>query len=145
MNHQNTPRRRFFGELLALLGGSVVALGMKMPPVGAAATAPLPTAPLPAPCMQPGPDELDAWRRATRRLVLHSDDPKQRRLAAAAHAGARLRVRYLGGTEPGRVREITPGALFTVEGYPGVYLDAHCHERAAARTFAVERLALLDT
>lgn len=53
-----------------------------------------------------------------------------------------LRFRYHGGTIPAALREVTPGHLYTVEGFPGAYLSGYCHIRHAERTFLVSRIQL---
>ena len=87
-----------------------------------------------------GPEALARWHRAARRPVAGGDDPQVRALAAAARSNRRIRFRYYGGSTPGIEREVSPGLLFTAEGFPGVYFSGYCHLRRAERTFLVARM-----
>lgn len=95
------------------------------------------------PAWPEGPGELVRWREAKRSLLATVNTPTLKTLAEAAAAGERLVVRYYGGTQWGAPREITPGALFRVEGFWPTYLEAFCHDRQAMRTFVVERMEVV--
>jgi hypothetical protein len=88
------------------------------------------------------PDLLARWRRAPRRLVLESAEPVAASLLAAIRAGETVEIIYDGGATPFTRRSVAPGALFEVEGFPGLYLSGYCHHRAAERTFLLSRLRL---
>jgi hypothetical protein len=96
--------------------------------------------PLPPEPWAMGPEALARWRRAARRPVADSNDPQVHLLAAAVRSNQRIRFSYLGGSTPGAGREISPGLLFSAEGFPGVYLSGYCHARRAERTFLVARM-----
>jgi predicted DNA-binding transcriptional regulator YafY len=72
--------------------------------------------------------------------VADSDDPQIRNLLASVRSNGRIRFRYLGGSTPGAAREVSPGFLFTAEGFAGVYFSGYCHTRRAERTFLVARM-----
>jgi predicted DNA-binding transcriptional regulator YafY len=74
--------------------------------------------------------------------VWESADLLQARLVQAIATGDGVEFDYDGGNEPGQRRRVSPGLLFTVDGYPGTYLAGYCHERQAERTFLVDRLRL---
>ncbi len=124
-------RRRFLA-LLAWLPIGLRVVG-RCAPVRAAE-------PLPPEPWSMGPEALARWHRAPRRPVADSDDPQIRALAAAVRSNRRIRFRYLGGSTPGAGREVSPGFLFTAEGFPGVYFSGYCHLRRAERTFLVARM-----
>jgi predicted DNA-binding transcriptional regulator YafY len=85
-------------------------------------------------------EELARWRRAPRLPVLDSTAPELSPLLLAIRTGGAVRFRYFGGSGFGAVREITPGLLFSVAGFPGTYVSGYCHVRRAERTFLVERM-----
>jgi predicted DNA-binding transcriptional regulator YafY len=87
-----------------------------------------------------GSEAIARWCRAPRRPVAESDDPQVRSLAVAVRSNQRIRFRYLGGSTPGAAREVSPGFLFTAEGFAGVYFSGYCHTRRAERTFLVARM-----
>ena len=79
------------------------------------------------------------------------------RIRAGFGGGEALVFRYHGGSEPGRVRSVLPVLLFRkfdpagsdggtkpLVTTPGpIYLLAHCRIREAARTFRLDRMALV--
>jgi hypothetical protein len=89
-----------------------------------------------------GPEALERWRRAQRQPVWESHDPRAVAALAAMHRGESMRFSYCGGTL-GEPREVSPGLVFTVAGYPGLYITGYCHTQRAERTFLVERMELL--
>lgn len=95
---------------------------------------------LPAEPWRSSPEELARWRRAARRPVMDGAEPLTRSLATAVRAGRRVRFRYHGGSTPGAPRDVSPGLLFTVEGFTGLYLSGYCHTRRAERTFLAARM-----
>lgn len=88
------------------------------------------------------PAWLRAWQAAPRYPVLESSDPLARRFLAAIHRGDSLVIRYLGGSEPGLRRLVTPSALYRVEGFPSFYLTAHCHLRQKPRHFRLDLIEI---
>lgn len=130
-----TSRRSF----LALLGVAPVALLAPRALASSSGSTESSRVPPVAPWTD-DPELLARWRQAQRRLVLESSDATVSRLLQAIHAGERIDVRYSAVSDAGALRALTPGAVFTVEGYPEVYLSAFCHERQAIRTFAVSRM-----
>jgi hypothetical protein len=99
-----------------------------------------PAYPLPPEPWSMGPEALARWHRAPRRPVADSDDPQVHACLVAMRSSQRVRFRYLGGSTPGAGREVSPGLLFTAEGFPGVYFSGYCHTRCAERTFLVARM-----
>ena len=75
---------------------------------------------------------------------MDSEAPELRPLLSAIRGNRPVRFRYFGGSCFGADREVTPGLLFTVDGFSGAYLSGYCHTRRAERTFRVERMALED-
>ena len=91
-----------------------------------------------------GPEALARWRRAARRPMRQGDDPRLQALTAAVGSGRLVGFRYWGGSTPGAKREVSPGLLFTAEGFDGVYFSGYCHVRNAERTFLVARMDLTE-
>ncbi len=114
------------------------------------------------PCPKPNPlddpwddpDWLAVWSTAPRHPVTGYEFPPQqatrgvelgareRVLLHAIRHGATLSISYLGGSHPGQVRRISPSGLFTVEGFPALYLSAFCHTRQQPRTFRCDLLEI---
>lgn len=88
------------------------------------------------------PEWLARWLRAPRRLILESDQALTRELILAVRAGSELRIIYYGGSLPGTVRRITPGSLFEVEGFGGIYMAGYCHRRKQERVFRLDLVEL---
>lgn len=89
------------------------------------------------------PDELLArWKRSPRIPVLETDDPTLARLIEAAETGRDLAFRYFGGTDPGALRQVSPGLVFRIVDFPEFYLSGFCHTRQAERVFRVDRIEL---
>lgn len=61
----------------------------------------------------------------------------------AALRNQRVEIRYYGGSQPGKLRTISPAALFMVKDMPQAYMLAYCHTRQANRTFLVEKVDLV--
>jgi len=67
------------------------------------------------------------------------------------HSGSALDFTYLGGSQPGQQRKVSPCLLFTTTPQPAAlstaphlcpfYLLAHCYARKAARTFRIDSIA----
>lgn len=57
-------------------------------------------------------DWLAEWQRRMALPIVESDDSKLQAIAGAVWTGERLRFSYLGGSDPGEVREVTPMLLF---------------------------------
>jgi len=98
----------------------------------------------PEPWALGGEDALSRWRAAARRPMVEGEGAELRLLAEAVRRGLRVRFCYLGGSEFGARREVSPGMLYTVEGFDGVYLSGYCQERGAERTFLVARMQGLE-
>lgn len=98
----------------------------------------------PEPWTTSGQDALSRWRAAKRYPVVAGDAAELRILAEAVRCGRRVRFCYLGGSEVGARREISPGMLYTVDGFDGVYFSGYCHERRAERTFMVSRMQAIE-
>lgn len=133
------PRRSFLKALLALAPVALLPTTAK--------PAPAHVAPTPAPLLPP-PDAapfdlaaLERWKHARRLPLTASDDPLAARLLRAAARRQPLDVIYYGGSFPGTIRTLTPRTLFTVEGYRGVFMEAHCAWRREMRTFNLDRLS----
>lgn len=122
-------RRVFFGRLAGIFAAPVVQ-NLRFPLLG------------PEEDFPPDPEWLERWLRAPRLLVLESDDPVIRELLAAARAGHETRIKYYGGSLPGGPRSITPGCVFQVEGFNGVYLSGYCHRKKRERVFRVDLIEL---
>ncbi len=125
-------QRRNFLHSLALFPLGFLGFNRQPPAV--------PKATLPPEPWELGPEAYAQWRRAPRRPMVADTAPLTRRLAQAIQANQALRFRYDGGSTPGMERRVTPGHLYTVEGFPGVYLSGYCHTRRAERTFLVARM-----
>jgi very-short-patch-repair endonuclease len=87
-------------------------------------------------------DELDDWRKASRRLASDSDDTLCRELKSAIREDRWLEFVYMGGTTPGNKRRVKPLELFKVDGYTEVYLRAYCSTRKEERIFRLDRIRL---
>jgi hypothetical protein len=103
--------------------------------------------PRPAGVLPPEPWQNDGgslarWQEAARRPIMDSEAPELRPLLSAIRGNRPVRFRYFGGSCFGVDREVTPGLLFTVDGFAGAYLSGYCHTRRAERTFRIERMAL---
>ncbi len=113
------------------------------------------------------PEWLREWKRIPRVEITPEDlpdhnDPHQRDLAAdilsRIHHGTSFAFRYLGGSDPGVVRQVLPVLLFRLDYFsyyhdrcedpadipdPDVvpfYLLAWCQTRNAPRTFRLDRI-----
>jgi predicted DNA-binding transcriptional regulator YafY len=135
-----TPRRSFLAALVGLVPGSLLRL----------TAAPVVSTPAPSPAapLLPPPDQhpfdaarLAQWKQARRSPVSDASDPVARRMLDAISRHERLDVFYYGGIAPGTVRSLTPLALFTVDGFSGTFVEAHCHWRSETRTFNLARLS----
>lgn len=99
-----------------------------------------------APLIAP-PDDfvgLARWRRAARRPLVDvtaNDSATVRFLARAIAENQSVCFRYAGGELHRLKREVTPGALFRVDDFPGTYVSGYCHLQQAERTFSVERIS----
>lgn len=89
-------------------------------------------------------DGLAAWQAAERTPVFVSDEPHVWRMLAAAWQRGTVEFRYWGGSVPGQVRRVTPAAVFTVAGSPGIYVEGDCHLRAERRVFRLDRVEWLQ-
>ncbi|MFX1487300.1 MAG: WYL domain-containing protein, partial [Promethearchaeota archaeon] len=90
-------------------------------------------------------DELDDWRRASRRSASDSDHTLCRELKVAIQEAQWLEIVYMGGTTPGEKRLVRPLELFKVDGYTDVYLRAYCSTRQEERVFRLDRIRLSTT
>jgi len=107
------------------------------------------------------PEWLTAWLRLPRFPVLCDDlpriaEPHERDLAArilrGIRSGAPLDFHYLGGSEPGKSRQVLPVLIFTtsLDSSPSdsegpkkpLYLLAWCLVRNAPRTFRFDRIQI---
>ena len=133
----NAPRRRTFLKTLAAL------LGL---PVLAKAD-PLLIAGLP-PALPPLPPEnelcLAQWQAALRIPLVHTDDPTERFFLCAMRLNQPVTFTYLGGSQPGTIRDVHPVLLFRVDGYRSAYVTAYCHTRQEIRTFRLDRIHLYN-
>jgi len=156
-------RRTFFHLLSGFLLPRPDLLAAKLPKP---ALPPLGTM-LPPAAELSDPEWLREWRRIPRLEIAPKDlpdhnDPHQRSIAAdifpCIHHGTPFTFRYLGGSEPGLVRQVLPVLLFRLDyfGYchehredpadvpdPAVvpiYLLAWCLSRNAPRTFRLDRM-----
>jgi predicted DNA-binding transcriptional regulator YafY len=120
-------RRSFLGSLAALCGSGLAALRFGHTH---------------SPLQDPPEDgDWDWWRNLNRTPLTNSNDPFASALIRAAASRRDLWIVYEGGSKPGENRKISPLGVFTVEGYTGTYAEAFCHNRAARRTFRIERIA----
>jgi hypothetical protein len=87
-------------------------------------------------------DELDDWRRSSRRSASDSDHTLCRELKSAIREARWLEFIYIGGTTPGNKRRVKPLELFKVDGYTEVYLRAYCSTRQEERIFRLDRIRL---
>jgi predicted DNA-binding transcriptional regulator YafY len=62
----------------------------------------------------------------------------EQRLREAIQAGETLKIVYNGGSNPGALREIAPISL------SGDKLSAHCYSSNAVKSFAIDRIVLVD-
>jgi predicted DNA-binding transcriptional regulator YafY len=81
-----------------------------------------------------------AWALRARIPVLDSEDPTVRWVLRAMVAREKIGVVYLGGSDPGRRREISPGFVFELGDDGPVYVSGFCHMRQEERVFRVDRL-----
>jgi hypothetical protein len=90
------------------------------------------------------PSRLELWKRSPRIPILRLDDAEKSasadlgQLIAATESRRELKFRYFGGSTPGERRQVSPGLLFRVEGFTGIYLSGFCHTRRAERVFRVD-------
>lgn len=91
-----------------------------------------------------GEDVLSRWQAAARRPLVEGDVAELRMLAEAVRCGRRVSFRYLGGSDFGGGREISPAMLYTADGFESVYLSGYCHRRGAERTFVVARMQAIE-
>jgi hypothetical protein len=131
-----SPRRSFFRTLGGILAVPF-AIGARSLEDG--------TLPLPIEPWRADADALGRWRRAPRHPILDTVDNRLSVLLTAIEAAEPIEFVYDGGSRPGAARRVTPGALFRVEGFEGVYLSGYCHTRAAERTFQICRICELNT
>lgn len=86
---------------------------------------------------EPWRSEADAfarWRAAARQPIMESSARELRPLLSAVRLNRPVRFRYFGGSPCGIEREVMPGLLFTVDGFPGAYLSGYCHGRRISAT-----------
>lgn len=84
------------------------------------------------------------WLVATRVPLVESEDSEVQGIIDASWRLRTIEFAYLGGSEPGTRRRVTPTFVFTVPGFHGVYVTGLCHKRKAFRTFRVDRMEALD-
>ncbi len=122
------PRRSF----LTSLALSPLLLASRLRSAEAPAP-PSPAAPPPSPPTpwEAGPETLARWRRAPRTPVLTSEDPLAARLLVAIQTDDSVHILYATQTTGLECRTLTPGQLYTVAGFPGLYASGYCHLRAA--------------
>ena len=48
-------------------------------------------------------------------------------------------IKYLGGSNPGVVRTVTPRGVMQIQGR--IYLSAYCHQSNCDKTFRLDRIA----
>jgi predicted DNA-binding transcriptional regulator YafY len=70
-------------------------------------------------------------------------DPLARFLILAATESRIVTIEYWRGTTPGRTRKIQPKGLFTVLGYPGIYVAAIDMERSVERCYLLDYLKVI--
>lgn len=90
--------------------------------------------------IQPVLDHLDMTGR------IHEEIINWAHLRKAMHRRSSLTIHYHGGTEPGRLRRITPALVFHKlddDGIPPLYVLAWCHLRKEHRTFRLDRMRCL--
>ena len=132
--------------------------------------APTPSAPLLPAAAIPEPPWLREWRRIPRLDIAPQDlpghnDAHQRLVAEGVfsriHHGTPFTFRYLGGSQPGVVRQVLPVQLFCLDDYSyfyprcedpadipdpdvvPIYLLAWCLTRNAPRTFRLDRIQIV--
>ena len=131
-------RRRLLLTFAALFGGAITRFWRKvMPPVDKTALLPG-TVEWPSPVFQPTKG-LEGWRRSARRPILASEKTTLQPWLQAIRDGQAVTFRYDSGSQPGARRTVTPALLYTVDGFPEVYVSGYCHQRRAERSFAVAR------
>ena len=115
-----------------------------MPPPPALKIAPPPEPPPVPVLIEPDP-WLAEWQTALRIPLVHSEDPTERFFLHAMSLNQPVTFTYLGGTQPGTVRDVHPILLFRVDGYRSAYVTAYCHTRQEIRTFRLDRVHLPTT
>lgn len=79
------------------------------------------------------------WLSRPRIPVRSKESPLAACLNNAIASGREVRFRYMAGSSPGEARRVIPALLFRIEGYPHLYLTAHCQKRGCHRTFRIDR------
>ncbi len=133
MNSPLMRRRAFLFRALALPAGILTA-GWR--------EAPSPSRPLPPEPWRQGSETLEAWRRASRQPVWESADPRAAAVLAGWRGGEAIRFLYVDQSNARTSRVVSPGLLFTVAGFSGLYLSGFCHLRGAERAFLLDRMRL---
>jgi len=128
-------------EFLRVLLGLAAAPGVSRAGVGAGASPP----PLGTaggwPPAGGGEGWLREWAGKPRLPVWEGGDELERQLVQCVRTGARVRFRYMRGSEPGGEREVSPGLVFRVEGHGARYMAGYCHGRGAERVFRLDGMA----
>ncbi len=87
------------------------------------------------------PDEqLFAWLIQPRNPVLASDCPLAAQFIEAMLTGKPIRFIYTGGSDPGAMRTVSVSFIFQHEQDGAIYVAGFCHERAANRVYALDRI-----
>ncbi len=94
---------------------------------------------------QPSETGLERWKSARRVPIRRSHDEYLQELINAVEEGRRFEFRYYGGSDPFKIRRLSPTAIYRVEGFcaddpNGIYVTGYCHDRGCARTFLLARM-----
>lgn len=85
-------------------------------------------------------EKLFYWMMSAKNPVLASDDPIVRMFLAAAIKGERVNFFYLAGSEPGKLRTVSPASVFQHDPEGVIYVAGYCHQRQANRVFRLDRV-----
>lgn len=84
------------------------------------------------------------WMSLPRIPVLESEDEKVTWLVSAMLKRQSVEFIYLGGSEPGKRRMVSPGLLFRTESLGSTYVQGFCHRRGEERVFRVDKILSTD-
>ena len=83
---------------------------------------------------------LAHWLSLPKIPVLKAGDEKTRWLIAAMLNRWTVEFVYTAGSEPGRIRTVSPGLVFTTDSWGPVYVQEFCNVRNEERVFRVDRI-----
>ena len=85
-------------------------------------------------------ESLFEWMIGPRIPIWASSEPLIRQMITAVMRRARTSFIYLGGSEPWRLRTISPELVFRTDDIGPLYVSGYCHARGEVRVFRFDRM-----